>query len=282
MIDKTKTPILISTPRAGSHYVGQYIRETFKNFGILTPRSSELFNEEELPDGIRLNEVIHFFEYARDNFGYDILTITHASHLGDPIRMLSRPQYENVFDWFKEFYDGYKIVLLRRKKLYKQWLSYLFHKSIDFAQRQSGATFKLNMPEDVHPWHNLEGTRRESMLKSTIAALNPKFIHRENLFQKFLFDISFMEEEIRNFYIKGPYLNSNILDLWLEDLNDEKLTERFVPLERQENFVMQEKITPFKNLKIEVYFKKEDLDKTKSRFMEYYEKEFKNYGYVVD
>ena len=100
MIDKTKTPILISTPRAGSHYVGQYIRETFKNFGILTPRSSELFNEEELPDGIRLNEVIHFFEYARDNFGYDILTITHASHLGDPIRMLSRPQYENVFDWF--------------------------------------------------------------------------------------------------------------------------------------------------------------------------------------
>ena len=215
MIDKTKTPILISTPRAGSHYVGQYIRETFKNFGILTPRSSELFNEEELPDGIRLNEVIHFFEYARDNFGYDILTVTHASHLGDPIRMLSRPQYENVFDWFKEFYDGYKIVLLRRKKLYKQWLSYLFHKSIDFAQRQSGATFKLNMPEDVHPWHNLEGTRRESMLKSTIAALNPKFIHRENLFQKFLFDIRFMEEEIRNFYIKGPYLNSNILDLWL-------------------------------------------------------------------
>ena len=64
MIDKTKTPILISTPRAGSHYVGQYIRETFKNFGILTPRSSELFNEEELPDGILLNEVIHFFEYA--------------------------------------------------------------------------------------------------------------------------------------------------------------------------------------------------------------------------
>ena len=91
-----------------------------------------------------------------------------------------------------------------------------------------------------------------------------------------------MEEEIRNFYIKGPYLNSNILGLWLEDLNDEKLTEWFVPLERQENFVMQEKILPFKNLKIEVYFKKEELDKTKSRFMEFYEKEFKHYGYLVD
>ena len=282
MIDKTKTPILISTPRAGSHYVGQYIRETFKNFGMLTPRSSELFNEGELPDGLRLNDIIHFFEYARDNLGYDILTIAHASHLSEPIRMLSRPQYEKLFDWFKEFYDGYKIVILRRKKLYKQWLSYLFHKSIDFAQRQSGATFKLNMPEDVHPWHNLEGTRRESMLKSTIAALNPKFIHRENLFQKFLFDIRFMEEEIRNYYIKGPYLNSNILDLWLENLNDDKLIEWFVPLERQNGFVMQEAILPFKNLKIEVYFKKEELDKTKSRFMEYYEKEFKHYGYVVD
>jgi hypothetical protein len=282
MIDKTKTPILISTPRAGSHYVGQYIRETFKNFGMLTPRSSELFNEGELPDGLRLNDIIHFFEYARDNLGYDILTIAHASHLSEPIRMLSRPQYEKLFDWFKEFYDGYKIVILRRKKLYKQWLSYLFHKSIDFAQRQSGATFKLNMPEDVHPWHNLEGTRRENMLMSTIAALNPKFIHRENLFQKFLFDIRFMEEEIRNYYIKGPYLNSNILDLWLENLNDDKLIEWFVPLERQNGFVMQEAILPFKNLKIEVYFKKEELDKTKSRFMEYYEKEFKHYGYVVD
>ena len=282
MIDKTKTPILISTPRAGSHYVGQYIRETFKNFGMLTPRSSELFNEGELPDGLRLNDIIHFFEYARDNLGYDILTIAHASHLSEPIRMLSRPQYEKLFDWFKEFYDGYKIVILRRKKLYKQWLSYLFHKSIDFAQRQSGATFKLNMPEDVHPWHNLAGTRRENMLMSTIAALNPKFIHRENLFQKFLFDIRFMEEEIRNFYIKGPYLNSNILDLWLENLNDDKLIEWFVPLERQNGFVMQEAILPFKNLKIEVYFKKEELDKTKSRFMEYYEKEFKHYGYVVD
>jgi hypothetical protein len=282
MIDKTKTPILISTPRAGSHYVGQYIRETFKNFGMLTPRSSELFNEGELPDGLRLNDIIHFFEYARDNLGYDILTIAHASHLSEPIRMLSRPQYEKLFDWFKEFYDGYKIVILRRKKLYKQWLSYLFHKSIDFAQRQSGATFKLNMPEDVHPWHNLAGTRRENMLMSTIAALNPKFIHRENLFQKFLFDIRFMEEEIRNYYIKGPYLNSNILDLWLENLNDDKLIEWFVPLERQNGFVMQEAILPFKNLKIEVYFKKEELDKTKSRFMEYYEKEFKHYGYVVD
>ena len=65
MIDKTKTPILISTPRAGSHYVGQYIRETFKSRGILLPGSAELFgavDEGRLDDDIKLRHIIKFFE----------------------------------------------------------------------------------------------------------------------------------------------------------------------------------------------------------------------------
>ena len=46
MIDKSKTPILISMPRSGSHYVGNYIREHYKSNGMLFPSiwSSEIFS----------------------------------------------------------------------------------------------------------------------------------------------------------------------------------------------------------------------------------------------
>ena len=61
---------------------------------------------------------------------------------------------------------------------------------------------------------------KEEILKSTIAALNPKFIHRENILQNFLSEIRYMEEEIRNYYVKGSYNNNNVRDVWLEDLNE--------------------------------------------------------------
>mgnify|MGYP003312926472 CR=1 FL=1 len=61
MIDKTKTPILISTPRAGSHYVGQYIRETFRNRGILLPGSAELFGYADSPLDLNHKDIIKFY-----------------------------------------------------------------------------------------------------------------------------------------------------------------------------------------------------------------------------
>ena len=282
MIDKTKTPILISTPRAGSHYVGQYIRETFRNRGILLPGSAELFGEVDSPLDINHKDIIKFFEDTRDKLKMDICSINHAGHLNHRVRILSRPHYETLFDWFKEFYDGYQMVLLRRKNVWKQWLSYLFHKSIDIAADQSGETFtRKRYTEDVHPWHNVQGTMKEEILKSTIAALNPKFIHRENILQNFLSEIRYMEEEIRNYYVKGSYNNNNVRDVWLEDLTDDVLTEWYIPQDMRENYVMNEKILPFK-IKYETYFKKPDLEVAKNKFMKLYNDEFKHYGYLVD
>ena len=44
MIDKSNIPILISMPRNGSHYVGNYIREVYKQNGMIFPGTSELFS----------------------------------------------------------------------------------------------------------------------------------------------------------------------------------------------------------------------------------------------
>ena len=280
MIDKTKTPILISTPRAGSHYVGQYIRETFRNRGILLPGSAELFGQVDSPLDLNHKDIIKFFEDTRDKLQMDICSINHAGHLNNRVRILSRPHYETLFDWFKEFYDGYQMVLLRRKNVWKQWLSYLFHKSIDIAADQSGDTFsRRRWTEEVHPWHNVEGTKREGILKSTITQLNPKFVHRENVLQNFLLEIRYMEEEVRNYYVNGSYNNSNIRDVWLENLNDDILTEWYVPQGMRVD--MYEKIVPF-NIKYETYFKKPDLEFAKNKFMKIYNDELKHYGYVVD
>ena len=282
MIDKTKTPILISTPRAGSHYVGQYIRETFRNRGILLPGSAEVFDRDIFENGINYKSIIRFFEDTRELLNMDICAITHASHLRNSVRMMSRPTYETLLDWFKDFYDGYQMILLRRKNVWKQWISTLFHKSIDIAGEQSGDTFiKKRWIEDVHPWHNIRGTMREGILKSTITQLNPKFVHRENVLQNFLFELRYMEEEIRNYYVNGSYNNSNIRDVWLEDLNDNILTEWFIPQGMRSDFVMNEKIIPF-NIKYETYFKKPDLEVVKNKFMKVYNDELKHYGYVVD
>ena len=280
MIDKTKTPILISTPRAGSHYVGQYIRETFRNRGILLPGSAELFGYADSPLDLNHKDIIKFFEDTRDKLQMDICCINHAGHLNNRVRILSRPHYETLFDWFKEFYDGYQMVLLRRKNVWKQWLSYLFHKSIDIAADQSGDTFsRRRWTEDVHPWHNVKGTQREGILKSTITQLNPKFVHRENVLLNFLLDIRYMEEEVRNYYVNGSYNNSNIRDVWLEDLNDDILTQWYVPNGMHHD--MYEKIIPF-TIKYETYFKKPDLEFAKNKFMKIYNDELKHYGYVVD
>ena len=122
---------------------------------------------------------------------------------------------------------------------------------------------------------------REGILKSTITQLNPKFVHRENVLQNFLFELRYMEEEIRNYYVNGSYNNSNIRDVWLEDLNDDILTEWFIPQGMRSDFVMNEKIIPF-NIKYETYFKKPDLEVVKNKFMKVYNDELKHYGYVVD
>ena len=83
------------------------------------------------------------------------------------------------------------------------------------------------------------------------------------------------------YYLKGKYPKHLIMNYWLEDLNDEMLTDWFVAKHRQSNFVMEEKYKPF-TIKYETYYKKFDLEVVRDKFMKVYNDDFKHYGYVVD
>ena len=287
MIDKSKTPILISMPRSGSHYVGNYIREHYKSNGMLFPSiwSSEIFSNHqgEFPfSHLGLNQLIRYFEDTRNTFNCDIFSIFHAPHLMDTIDLPSRQKHDKLFDWFKEFYDGYKIFLLRRKNIWKTYMSFLFHTTVATAYKKNktGDTYKGQASTEA-PWHNIEGKHSQETLKSTIQLVNPKFVHNEQLFYKFCSHTNYFEEEIITYYLKGNYDKNLIMNYWLEDLNDELLTDWFVAKHRRNNFVMEEKYKPF-SIKYETYYKKFDLQVIRDKFMKVYDNEFKHYGYVVD
>ena len=106
MIDKSKTPILISMPRSGSHYVGNYIREHYKSNGMLFPSiwSSEIFSNHqgEFPfSHLGLNQLIRYFEDTRNTFNCDIFSIFHAPHLKKKKHM------ENLYEFFISYYGCY-------------------------------------------------------------------------------------------------------------------------------------------------------------------------------
>ena len=278
MIDKTKTPILISMPRCGSHWVGSYIREAFKSHGVILPGTSELMAHYEDNDR-PLPERIEYFEYTRNHLNADIFSIYHGDHLWNDISILSRPKYSTMFDWFKEYYDGYQIVLLRRKNIYRQYLSFLFHQTIRRAYVKS-TTERVNW-NAIQPWHNIVGTQNVEIVKSAIEMVGAKFVHNPKWFESFVHQVRYFEEDIVTYYTKGKYSIHNVRNLWLEDLNDELLTEWFVPDDRKKTFVMEEKILPFP-IKYETYFSKDELDKMKSKCNQVFENELKHYGYSVD
>jgi len=288
MIHKTTTPVLISMPRSGSHYVGSFLRETYKGRGVTFPGGSELFS----PDFVtRTTDVIELFEFIRNKSKMDIFTVFHSDHLSNNINIPARPKYETLFDWFKEFYDGYQICLLRRKNLWKTYISWLFHHSIKTAFLKGTESFSARDYEtldDVHPWHNIRGSQNNEIVKSTIQQISPKFVHREKLWQNFLRELRYFEEEIITYYVKGKYNHLNVRSWWLEDLDDEKLSEWYVPEERRftkaggiNTFVMGEQIIPF-DIKYETYFKKSELEKIKEKLDKVVDTEFKHYGYVVN
>lgn len=279
MIDKSNIPILISMPRNGSHYVGNYIREVYKQNGMIFPGTSELFSKDynSFSYNAGLNNIVRYFEDTRNTFGVDIHSVFHAPHLMQSLNIPSSPKYHTLFDWFKDFYDGYKIFLLRRKNIWKTYMSWLFHSTV----REAYNRLKKNNSYLEHPWHNIEGTQAEEILKSTIQMVNPKFVHNEQMFYKFCANTNYFEEEIITYYVKGKYNKNLIMNFWLEDLNDELLTKWFVPPHKQTSYVMDEKLKPF-SIKYETYYKKFDLEVVRDKFMKVYNDNFKHYGYEVD
>jgi|SRR6056300_17746 hypothetical protein len=277
-IDRTQTPILISMPRNGSHYVAHFIREIYKQNGLLTPYTftNEFLDNRPTKGMPPIEQRIEFLESCRNTFQFDVFMTVHSHHLYQPLRIPARPNLYNVFDWFKEFYSGYQIVILRRKKLWKAFVSWMFHKSVRESLDRSGNVHAGNR-DKLHYWHNVNNTgyNVEDTLKSTVLKYKPVFKYDNYNFSQFCASVRFLNETIIPYYDTAK-LRPNLRNLWLEDCNDELLKNTFHPSNKIEEWSQPYK--PF-TIKYETYFG-EYIDEMKDKFNDQYEKEFKYYGYT--
>jgi len=264
---KADLPILISMPRAGSHYVGHYIKQAYLKQGIVGPEnhSSEFFDNSSYTQPLR--QKIKLFEDIRDNFGLDIFNIFHGHDMAQHLSMPSKPHYTYLFDWFKDFYLGYKIVLLRRRNIWKHFVSFTFHNIIRDELTKFG---KEN--REIHPWHFIDNTHDE-VLKATIQNFNIKFKFTDAHFEMFLYYVRFFNEHVISYYED----KLNATHLWLEDCGHTKLAGMFLPLDKKTTYE-----SPFRPSKVKYLTYFDNTLEYKAKFTALYETHFKPYGYLVD
>lgn len=282
MLERTKTPILISMPRNGSHYVAHFIREIYKHNGLLPPVSftNEFLDVNPTKRMQSINKRIEFLEDCRNTWNLNMFMNVHAHQLMTPIHIPSRPNVHCIFDWFKEFYSGYQIVILRRKYLWKAFISWLFHKAVRDSLDRAG-DISLSEREKLHAWHNKTNTTAEETLKSTVLTYKPVFEWNDYFFGQYCTSVRYLNETIIPHYDQAN-TRLNLRNLWLEDCNDENLKSMFF----QEYFIPNselhdEWIQPYKpfSIKYESYFG-EHLAEIQDKYNDQFEKEFKYYGYT--
>ena len=180
--------ILISSPRHGSTYLNAYFSEfnlkENPNSIFPTPTGNYEFllnsNHTNKWWPLDINQKIKYIESCREN-GSELLYKIHAFHLF----------YEDwILDWFYNFYEDAEIYVLKRKDLWRAFLSILVH-------HQKGRWL----------WHN-DGTRDEELI-SKCSKL--KFKHDKNVMNYFFHHYECLNK------IKGN-------TLFLEDITHEKIT----------------------------------------------------------
>ena len=153
------------------------------------------------------------------------------------------------------------VLVLKRRNLYKHILSHQFHFCLKqyLPSYENGTGLMALRLEKVK-----ENQRGLDTLKSSILKYKAQFKFDEIHFKSFCRSIRFIEEEIM------PTMKPQAL--WVEDLTHEWLCERF-------NVEMKKpQVLPY-NLKYELYFPKDELDKLKAATQDILDKEFKYYGY---
>ena len=68
--------------------------------------------------------------------------------------------------------------------------------------------------------------QNDDILKSTIETIKADFVHNEALWQNYIRDVKYFNEEIIDYYL-NDYSRTLVRDYWLEDLNDEMLEENY-------------------------------------------------------
>ena len=249
-INKEKYPILITLHKSGSTWVNSFIHKRYRRIGLVPPPSN-LYTEFFCSSRMVLKdktfvqrtdkERIALLEHLR-TFG---LELNHKVHVPDII---------DEWNWFKEFYKDYDILVLKRRQLFSHWLSVLFFANI-WDQRPDGV--------DV-PDHNND-PKSEDILKSVIEVHNIKFKHIEKPWEGFINNIRFLNDVVIKELAKPQVI-------WLEDIDHAWCEKRF-------GVTLKKTIRPFKTMDYERYFKPEDMAIVKEKFKERFENEFQFYGY---
>lgn len=266
MVKIEKPAILIGLPRSGTTWVYNYIRLYYEKYGIVLPESrginlnmyDEWFDNEDYHD----KDKIQLLEACRKcgiEVGYKMLVgalhpIDYYPHKNN--YLWKKYGEVNLLDWFKEFYKETDIIILKRRNLWKTYISYLFHHTI----RNQLISINLKDDKEIHSWH-----ADTTSLNKTIETYKIDFRYDDTVWNKFIDDVRFFNTDVIN---KLP--NAEIL--WVEDLTDEFLTRRFGG-------------TPIDNVKIqnvnyESYWSRKGLKYMKEKYNKVFQDEFKEYGYT--
>jgi hypothetical protein len=166
--------ILISSPRCGST-VAQ--KEFDKQVGI---KSSDVFGWHEFfldaPHGINMSieSKVNFIENLKKPFIYKL----HAFHLWYP--------YKDgiLFDWFCDFYKDWKWVILKRKDLWRAYISLLVH-------HQKGRSYWHKYKEDDE--NHLEEICAKKIFTFNMDVRNA-FIHQQQCLNKIQGEVIYLED----------------------------------------------------------------------------------------
>ena len=161
------------------------------------------------------------------------------------------------FKWFQSFYKDYNIILLRRRNIWKTYISLLFHNTIDKH---------VDMIEDIHEWHGKDiDETNEDLLKSAIQTYKIPFKFDKQHFTNFTKSVRFYQDEVIPAF-------PDKWQMWLEDLSEKKLADMF-------KVEVQTKVAPFKRLNYLTYYEPKELKLIQDTFEERFENEFQFYGY---
>tara|TARA_B100000524_G_scaffold255696_1_gene138517 strand:- start:13 stop:807 length:795 start_codon:yes stop_codon:yes gene_type:complete len=261
MLIKKYCPILLSMPRNGSTWVQSYIRASYKSRGDgVIPNMGKTLHQKQSSSEFH-NEFFGDQEYSQLDTKAKIHLIETLEkldlvmcHKAFANMFMNKP---DLFKWFQSFYKDYNIILLRRRNIWKTYISLLFHNTIDKH---------VDMKENLHSWHGIGiDEKKEDLLKAAIQTYKVPFKFNKEHFADFTKLVRFYQDEVIPAF-------PDKWQMWLEDLSDEKLAEMF-------KVDVQKEVAPLKRLNYLTYFKPKELKLIQDTFEERFDNEFQFYGY---
>ena len=253
--DKKNYPILISLHKAGSTWVNSFIHKKYRSIGLTLPprnsfteffgdlnRNECYFNPLNYSERIKLLEKLRLFD----------LELNQKVHV---------PELIYIWDWFQEFYKNHDVLVLKRRNLYKHFVSILFNECIRKYIPIFDDLGLLPTRQDIKGRQD-----NEDVLKAQILEQKVQFKFNAKCFNDFCNNIRFLEDSVLPAKFKPQVI-------YLEDISHEWLEERF------KVSIDSVKVAPFKTLKYINYFSQQEQATIKSAIDDILEKEFKYYGY---